>query len=347
MILYAGSYTEKVGPGLSGKGNGISSYMFNDETGDLHLFHTFLNRNTSYISISKDKQYLYSFQEVLEDKKPIILAFRIQEDCSIKLIDKFEIKGGLPCHLSLINNDESLAVACYEKGVVHTISIDEDGCFDNDYQFIEHNGKSINVERQECAHAHMVAELDSKLFVPDLGLDKIVVYNFLNKELIEDYKIEMPLGAGPRHIVFHPSGNYAFVMNKLTSGISVLKKVEGKFQVIQNVSSLPKTYKGIPSGAAIKISSDGKFIYASNRGSNTIAILNFDQGNEKLELVEQQDTFGETPRDFTLSPSGKWLIVANQDSNNIVVFRRGNETGLLIKVNENKQTKSVVCLEWL
>ena len=347
MILYAGSYTEELGPGLSGTGNGIYCFIFDDETGKIHLFHTLLNRNSSFISISKNKQYLYSFQEVGSDKKPIVLAFFIQEDCSLKQIDKIDILGGLPCHLSLINNDKNLAIACYEKGIVYNIQIDENGKFLQDFQTIEHKGNSVNKERQECAHAHMVNELDNKIYVPDLGMDKIVVYNSVNNLLVENYKIDMPLGSGPRHLVFHPTKKFAFVMNELTSGISVLKNVDEKFQVIKNISSLPKTYRGVPSGAAIKISEDGKYVYASNRGSNTIGIFAFNQENEDLELIDQQETFGETPRDFVITPNGKWLVVANQDSNNMVVFKRDSETGLLEKNSENKQGRSLVCLKWL
>lgn len=347
MILYTGSYTEEVGPGLSGKGKGICCFYFDGETGKIDLFHTLITRNSSFITISKNKKYLYSFQEVSSDKKPVVLAFFIQEDCSLQPIDQLQISGGLPCHLSLINNDKNLAVACYQKGIVYNIPIDENGKFAQDFQTLEHKGIGIHKERQECAHAHMVCEQGNQIFVPDLGIDKIVVYNLIANKLVENYKVETPLGFGPRHLVFHPSKKYAFVMNELTSKISVLKKVKNKFQVLENINSLPELYKGIPSGAAIKISDDGNFIYASNRGSNTIAIFSFNEENEELLLVNQQETFGETPRDFIISPSGKWLVVANQDSNNIVVFKRNLETGLLVKHIENKQAKSVVCLKWL
>ncbi|SDX36363.1 6-phosphogluconolactonase [Lutibacter oricola] len=346
MILYGGSYTEEVGPGLSGTGNGIYCFYFNNENGELFLLNTFLNRNTSYIAISEDKKYLFSFQEVLADKKPVVLSFFINEDCSLKLISKQPIDGGLPCHLNIINN-KTLGVACYQTGSVHLFPINEDGSLEPSSQTFKNVGASVNVERQECAHSHMVAINNNQIFVPDLGIDKIVVFNNEENLLKETYNVEMPLGAGPRHIVFHPKGEYGFVINELTSGVSIVKKENSKFKVVENVSSIPNTYRGVPAAAAIKMSPDGKFLYVSNRGSNTIAIFSFNFENGKLELVDQQYTEGETPRDFEISPTGEWLLVANQDSNTIIVFKRDLNSGKLKEVAKNSEVQSVVCLKFL
>lgn len=346
MIVYGGSYTEEVGPGLSGTGNGIYCFYFNNENGELFLLNTFLSRNTSYIAISEDKKYLFSFQEVSSDKKPVVLSFFINDDCSLKLINQQPVEGGLPCHLNVINK-ETLAVACYQTGSVHLFPISLNGSLEPSSQTITNIGTSINVTRQECAHSHMVTAQNNQIFVPDLGIDKVIVFNENDNTLKENYKIEMPLGAGPRHIVFHPLGEYGFVINELTGAISIVKSINSKFEVVENISSIPNTYKGIPSAAGIKMSPDGNFLYVSNRGSNTIAIFKFNVESGKLVLVDQQPTGGETPRDFTISPTGKWLLVANQDSNNIIVFKRDLNTGKLTEVEKNNEAQSVVCLKFL
>lgn len=349
MILYAGSYTQEVSPGLSGAGNGIYCFDFNENTGELKLLHTFFSRNTSYLAISSDKKYLYSFQEVNKNEAPIVLSFKIESDYTLTLLNQQSIKGAFPCHLSLLNNDKLLAVACYGTGSMHTYPVNTNGSLAALSQEIHHKGKSINVQRQEAAHAHMIQPFNNEVFVPDLGIDEVVNYQFENNsnQLIENYKIEIPLGSGPRHIVFHPLGNFAFVINELTGTVSILKLSNNKFEVVDTVNTLPESYKGIPSAAAIKISNCGKFLYCANRGSETITIFEFHEKEGSLTLKGFQDVFGKTPRDFSIAPNGKWLLVANQDSNEIIVFKIDPKTGLLEKATLNTEVNSVVCLKWI
>lgn len=350
MILFAGAYTEEVGPGLSGSGIGICSFQFNNTTGELSLLHSYKNRNTGYLCITKNKKFLYTFQEVSSLENPVVLAFEIQPDFSLKEINRLPISGGLPCHISLLNKDELVGVTCYQTGTVNIFSLDENGFLIDEIQVIQHLGNSVNKARQECAHAHMIVENQQEIFVPDLGIDAIVTYKFSQEKkltLVENTKINIPKGEGPRHVVFHPSNNFAYVMNELTGSISILEKSDNTFSVEEVVNSLPSSYEGTPSGAAIKMSFDGKFLYASNRGSNTIAIFSVNSETGYLTLINQQEVFGITPRDFTISPNNKWLIVANQDTNNLVVFKRNETSGELNKQFELKGVNSVVCLQWL
>lgn len=350
MILYAGSYTQEVGPGLSGTGKGIYCFKFNTETGNLKLIHSFENRNTSYLTISKNQEFLYSFEEVRVDENPVILAFKINKDFSLKKINSAEIKGGLPCHLNLLSST-TLAISCYQYGTIHLFSINKDGSLNKAHQDIEHNGRSVNIERQECAHAHMICVENNQVYVPDLGIDAVINYSIDNIgsliQLKENNSIQMPLGIGPRHMVFHPEGEFAFVIGELTGDVVVLKMNKNKFNIVETINSLPNGYNKTPSAAAIAISPDGLFLYVSNRGSNTLAIFKFNKLTQNLNLVKQQDTLGNTPREFSISPDGKWLIVANQDSNNLVVFSRNIETGELRNVEVNTEVNSVVCLKWL
>lgn len=347
MILFVGSYTTEVLPGLEGFGKGISTLKFNEKTGELTRLHITENVNTAYVTISKNKQFLYSFQEVMPQKHPHVLAYKINNDYSLTFINKQPILGGLPCHINFINNN-LLAVACYWTGNVHLYPVNTNGSINSHSQIIQHTGNSINKTRQEAAHSHMVYTRKNQVFVPDLGIDKVMVYN-IEKEAVlkESYSINMPLGGGPRHLVMHPNGNYGFVMNELTGHVSILKLKHDKFEVINTINSLPENYKETPSSAAIKLSKNGEFLYCANRGSETITIFNFSEEEGRLKQIGIQTVFGKTPRDFEISPCGNWLLVANQDSFTIEVFKIDEETGLLKKVFSAPNLKSISCLQFL
>ena len=348
MKLYAGCYSEKVLEGLEGHGEGIYVFDFDDANGTLSFLYKEKSRNASYLSLDKEKQLLYTFQELIKDKKPKLRTYSISEK-HLKLINEQDISGGLPCHLLQIPNKNILAVACYETGNLLVFPLDGKGIPNVASQEIKHQGISANALRQEAPHAHMICYNlnDGFIYAPDLGIDKVIVYNVSdNNQLIENYQISVPKGGGPRHMVFHPSNNYAFIMNELTGMVSLLKNEEGKFVWRANIQSLPDNPIQDASASAIKISQSGRFIYCGNRSISAISILEFDVETESLKLIGSQSTFGKTPRDFTLDPSGKWLLVANQDSDTLVVFSVDSNTGLLRKVSENCEAKSVSCLKF-
>ncbi|WP_170179735.1 lactonase family protein [Flavivirga rizhaonensis] len=306
------------------------------------------SKNAAYIALNEEKNLLYSFQEVTKEKNPKLCTYSII-DGQFKLINEQVISGGLPCHLLKIEDRDLLVVACYQTGSVLVYPLDRNGIPKSASQEIIHVGFSINALRQESAHAHMISYNihDGLIYVPDLGMDKIMVYKITdNNQLQENHQIEIPKGGGPRHMVFHPSNHYAFVMNELTGAVSLLKNNNGKFAWIQNTSSLSIDHFGEASSSAIKISKTGRFIYCGNRSNHTISILEFDEETRVLKFVGSQSTFGKTPRDFTLSPSGNWLLVANQDSDTIVVFAINEQAGLLNKAQENKESKSISCLKF-
>ncbi|MDW7690931.1 lactonase family protein [Flammeovirgaceae bacterium SG7u.111] len=346
MKLYAGSYTEFVGDGLEGHGEGIYVFEFEESDGFLKLLFKGKNRNTSYLSLNEDKKLLYTFQELSEDKSPKLLTYSIQDN-NLELLHEQEIEGGLPCHLQKLKNHDLLAVACYQTGNVVLFPLDEKGMPQPAVQNIRHEGSSVNKVRQEAPHAHMAYSNPRGLvYVPDLGIDKIMVYQVVGGKLKRVDQIEVPMGRGPRHIDFHPSNKYAFVMNELTGDVSLLKNDGRKFRWEKNLLSLPKALEEDAASSAIKVDRSGQFIYCGDRSNHCISILKFDIETESLTLAGNQETFGKTPRDFTLSPSGKWLIAANQDSDSIVVFEVDKQSGLLTKTHENKEAASVVCLKF-
>ncbi|MCP3932079.1 MAG: lactonase family protein [Bacteroidetes bacterium] len=354
MILYVGSYTDTIAPELVGRGAGIYCFDFDQNTGSLELLNITACRNPAYLCISQDKKYLYSTDEVSKDAQPHIKSYKIYpDDHTLKLLNEQKIPGGFACHLSCSPTGKNLLLACYQTGNVVVYPIRPDGYLEPLSDNVQHFGTSVNKERQEGPHAHIVAfhNKSQKLYVCDLGIDKVMEY-----EIDEDAgklsdrdkcPIPIPAGSGPRHIAFHPDGTYAFVINELTSTVSVLQYKEYCFEYLRSYPSLPDNYTGIPSGAAIRVSLDGRFVYVSNRGCDSIAVFQFEENTASLTLLEQVFTNGNTARDFCLDPSGQWLLAANQDSDSIMVFKVDKETGKLEGTHINIQTKSPVCLQWL
>jgi 6-phosphogluconolactonase len=221
-------------------------------------------------------------------------------------------------------------------------------------QTIEHVGSSVNDERQEGPHVHAtVFSPDGKyLFVPDLGIDKLMIYSFdwkKGKLKPADIPFEMvEPGAGPRHFEFHPNGRFAYLMEELTGSVSAYAYgKKGELYGIQHVSALPRDYLGPVGSADIHVSPDGKFLYASNRGeSNTIAIFSINPDDGKIWPQGFQSTLGIKPRNFNFDPTGKFLLVANQDSDEIVVFHRDAETGLLKDSGKRIAIPKPVCIKF-
>jgi 6-phosphogluconolactonase len=218
---------------------------------------------------------------------------------------------------------------------------------------IEHTGSSVVEDRQDRPHVHAtVFSPDNKyLFVTDLGTDKVNIYSF-NAKKGELKEAEVPFeitepGAGPRHFTFHPNGRFAYLIEELTGSISVYSYQNGRLSLLQNISALPNEYTGPIGSADIHVAPDGKFLYASNRGeSNSIAA--FSINNEgKLLNTGHYNVMGKKPRNFNLDPTGNYLLVANQDSDEIVVFKRNVNDGTLHDTGQRIKVPRPVCIKWI
>jgi len=353
MILYAGSYTEIVAGDFGGHGEGIYCFHFDAESGKLQLKHVQPSTNPSYLSIPSTK-YLYTHTEVLEAKKPSVQAYEINKnDFSLQLINEQEIPGGCPCHINFSRKNNCILVACYETGNTVIYPVAQDGKLLPHTKVLQHEGSSINKLRQERAHAHAVDvdEIFNNILVTDLGIDKIMVYQMGADRNGLDVKLKqavaLPPGSGPRHIAVHAETKYAYVLNELTGTITMMRYYNGHLEPLCTYSALPKEFKGIPSAAAIRISADGKFIYISERGDDSISVLRFGSENETLEIIGRHKTMGKTPRDINFDPTGNWLLAANQDSDSIAIFKVDKNTGMINPVHLAENIKSPVCLAWL
>lgn len=341
--FFIGSYTQFLSPEIVGSGEGISTVQLDEDTGKLTVLHTKKTTSPSYLVVSADNKYLYCNTEVLQEDQPVVQAYKINPDYSLEFINEQPIKGGCPCHIEVLNN--KVLVACYVSGNMLEYPLGNSGelkeCINNHL----HSGTSINLVRQEAPHAHHVAVHQNKkeVFVCDLGIDKVKAYDFKNGVIIPNSQkdIYVTEGGGPRHLVFNSDGNLGYVINELTSAVSVLKSYEGIFKQIGSYASLPDSFQGVPSASAIRIHPNNKFLYVGNRQFDGITI--FKIAGEELELIGYQKTKGEELREFNISPSGKWLIACHQNSNDTVVFKISTD-GNLDEVYRTQEIKTPVCV---
>jgi len=341
--LLVGTYTKNGSKGI---------YVFNFDTTSgkaVLLSHTDTSANPEFLTITKDKQFVYA---VNETKDGMVAAYSFKDN-KLNLLQLKPTNAADPCYISLSPDEHNIFVANYTGGSITQFHRFADGLISNAQQFIQHQGKSVDVNRQEKAHVHgaFFSPNGDFLLTPDLGMDQVFIYpyNYNNSvplDITKSKSITSKPGAGPRHLAFSPNGKYLYVTEELTGSISVYQFIKGQATFLQTVLTHPVVYKGTPGTADIHIAPDGKYLYASNRGEeNNIAkfpILPNGKLNEKQ--MHLFSTMGKKPRNFTISGDGNWLLVANQDTDNIIVFKINKATGDLINTGNSISVSMPVCL---
>lgn len=350
--LSAQNYTLLIGTYTNTTSEGIYVYQFNTTKGETKLTSTTKASNPSFLATSSTGKYVYA---VNENNPGTVSSFSFHKDSgTLQFINTVETKGAHPCYVTVDKKAKHLVVGNYSGGNLSVFDIKEDGSLSDAKQTIQHNGNSVNRQRQEKAHVHAtVFSPDYKyLFVPDLGMDKLMIYEAdgktgLLKPAAEPEEMMNP-GAGPRHAEFHPNGKLLFLMEELSGAVSVYKFEEGKLKLLQNISAHPFEFKGNKGSADIHVSPNGKFLYCSNRGdANSIAIFSINEETGILTPVGFHSTLGIHPRNFTIDPKGNYLLVANRDSDEVVVFSINQTTGLLIDTQQRIKVPRPVCLKWV
>jgi len=347
--LLIGTYT-------SGKSEGVYVYRFNSNTGNFDSVSMIKTSNPSYIAVSPDEKFVYAVNENADKGnggKVSSFAFDKKQG-KLSLINVQLSGGDDPCYVSVDKTNKWIAIANYTSGTLSILPINKNGGLDPATTVIQQTGYSVNTERQTSPHMHCaIFSKDNKyLFAADLGTDEVMAYSFNEKtgaiaETASPF-VRTKAGAGPRHLTFHPNNKYAYLIEELTGTISAYGYKDGGFILFQNASALPRDYMGSIGSADIHVSADGKFLYASNRGeSNTIAIFEIDQKNGSIALVGHQSTLGKTPRNFNFDPTGNFLLVANQNSDDIVVFKVDKKTGLLSDSGKRIKAGNPVCVKWI
>jgi 6-phosphogluconolactonase len=340
QLFFVGSYTH---PSMGGKGQGIYTCAL-ESTGQMSLLETFALNNPSYLIFDKDHKYLFAVEESKQDLKPFVHSFRI--DDKLIPLSKQSIPGDYACHLGLDAEGRFLAVANYGTGNIVLYAV-EDGRITKQLDNVQHQGKGFHKERQEGPHAHAtVFSPDNQfLLVIDLGLDEVKSYTFTTGKLELYSTFKTTPGAGPRHLVFHPSGDYVFVLNELDSTLMLLSYTKGILSPLQTVSTLPPNDLDEKWAAAIHISTDGQYIYTSNRKHDSLAVFHFDVTLGHFKSIQHISSGGQIPRDFSLDPSGKLLVVAHQESDDLFSF--WIKEGQLEATGHSLQLGTPICVKML
>lgn len=348
-ILYVGTYTK----GLS---DGIFVYSFNDQTGRLHDLKTpAASISPSFLTVSPNRKYLYAANEsdnMGPNESGAVSAFKIDGN-ELTLVNQVLTYSANPCHVCVSPDGKKLVASNYSGGSLSYFNVNADGSLSDMVQSIKHSGSGPFKGRQEEPHVHSAQfdALGKTLFVADLGIDQLKMYSVVKGEtpLVAaplPY-LQLPAGSGPRHFDFSSDGRYIYVINELSSTVVVFMKYGGDWKTIQTISTLPKDFKGESWCADIHISADGKFVYGSNRGHNSITVFKRDVNSGKLELVETVSVEGNWPRNFVIDPSGRFLLCANQKSEDITVFKIDPVSGKLTYTGFKIPNQSPVCLKFL
>jgi 6-phosphogluconolactonase len=356
-IMYVGTYTEKE-DFVDGKATGIYVYELNTNTGKLTYVssspHTV---NPSFLVADNTNKIIYAVNETGSKDKPggSISSFRLSDDGrQMDFINTVSSQGNYPCYVSLDKSGKWVMCANYGSGTVAVLPVQDSGSLGEATMVHQHAGKGPS-PRQDAAHAHFILQNPSNnlIYSCDLGVDTIYIYSLntaTGKLSLTGHNYATRPGAGPRQLAFHPSRNLAYEVNELNGTIEAMTvdSVTGALKRIQVISTLDPGMKTDASCADIHLTPSGKFLYASNRGNvNNLAIYQVDQHTGKLTLVGHQPVKGKTPRNFIIDPTGKFLLVANQDSGNVVTFRIDQETGKLEDTGIESSIPSPVCLKFL
>jgi 6-phosphogluconolactonase len=313
--------------------------------------------NPSFLAIHPDRKSLYAVCEVSSSegkKSGMVSAFSIHpKSGALTLLNQQSSEGAGPCHLVVDREGKCVLVANYSGGSVTALPIHGDGRLGTSSASVQHKGSGTNPQRQAGPHAHSINVDPANRFavVADLGLDKLLVYKLdaAKGSLMpnDPPATAVAPGAGPRHFAFHPGGRFAYVINEMASTVTAFgyDGVKGVLTEIHTLPTLPEEFKGSNSTAEVQVSPNGKFLYGSNRGHDSIAIFAIDAATGRLTPVGHPSTLGKTPRNFGIDPTGSWLLAANQGSDTVVVFRIDPETGALKPTGATVKVSKPVCVK--
>lgn len=346
--VYIGTNT-----GGNGGSKGIYRAEFNSDTGKLNepvLVAEY--SNPGFLALHPKKPILFAVGQpktAYPDGSGSVAAFDLIEDRPLEFIGEASVGGKGACHLAIDSTGNTVAIANYGDGTISTVKLDKNGKPGKISSLISNKGSGPNKSRQEGPHAHGVYfdKANKHLFVPDLGLDQVLIYPFdaatssLGKALPS---LATAPGAGPRHMAFTPDEKHAYVINELDNTVLATSYDDGKFKVIGTTPTLPQDFTEKSTTAEIEVHPNGKFVYASNRGHDSITVFQRDEATGKLTFIQHAPCGGKNPRHFKIDPTGKWLLCAHQNSNTISVLGVDTVTGLLGAPSSTVSAPKPICL---
>lgn len=352
-LFYVGTYTE------GARSEGIYIIRMDRRSGELRKVGSVdAGPNPSFLAVHPKKRVLYAVNELEEyngKATGAVSAFAIaRETGSLTRLNQQLSEGGAPCYASVDRSGQCALVANYVGGNIAVLPIEASGSLAKASSVIQHTGKGPNAERQKTPHAHSVLPDPSNRFVlaADLGVDRVFVYRLDVKTRtlrhLEGGDAVMRPGAGPRHIAFHPTLPLVFVANELDSTVAALRfdSARGALSPVETYSTVPAGFTGANYPADIHVAANGRTLYVSNRGHNSIAVFAVAKSTGALNLQQVVSTEGDWPRNFSLDQSGRWLLVANQRSGTVVVFERDQANGRLKSTRQRIELPSPVCVRF-
>ncbi len=347
FLMYVGTYT--------GKGSkGIHLYRFDAANGGLQALGLAAELgNPTFLAIHPQKRHLYA---VGEARGGSVNAFAIAPGTGeLTFLNRQSSRGAGPCHVSVDRTGRFALVANYSSGSVAILPIQEDGQVGEATDWVQHPGPISNLQQPGSPHAHSITLSPDNRFalVADLGLDRVYVYRLdlaAGRLPPNDPPwAALKPGAGPRHLAFHPTGPFVYVINELDSTMTAFAwdAPRGWLQPLQTASTLPPDFQGKNTCADVHLSPSGRFLYGSNRGHDSIAVFAVSESDATFSMIGHEPTQGKCPRNFAIDPTGAWLLAANQDSDSIVVFRMDPATGRLSPTGQAATVSMPVCLKFL
>lgn len=348
QIFYVGTFTSEGGEGILRCG-------LNSETGEIQVQETFKGiDNPAFLKISEKKSYLIAGltpAKNVDSARGYVSAFKIEEGGKLKFVNKQFSHGNEPCHVDISRDGNWVAAANYGSGTLALFPVSGEGKIQPASTVIVNQGSGPDLSRQAGPHAHSIkfSPFTNEVFSADLGTDQLDIFRLENGRLVQnDQKfVKMDAGAGPRHFEFHPSGKFIYVINELNSTVTLLVNEAGIWVKKQNYRTVPNDFAEKSYCADIHISKDGRFLYGSNRGHNSIVVFSVNPVSGELKTIGFVPVEGNWPRNFGISPDGEYLLVANQRSANITVFRINQQTGMPEFTGKQLKTGSPVCIEFL
>jgi 6-phosphogluconolactonase len=339
--LIIGTYTNK------GTSEGIYVYDYNSLTANTKLKSTTKAINPSYLTVSKDKKFIYAVNE--DGGNSTVSSFKFNSQSGALTAPNRSISEGAdPCYI--IEDEQNVLLANYSGGNIVIYNKLDDGSIGPSKQVVQHKGKSIDPKRQTSAHVHQVLFTPDKKYLisNDLGEDNIYIYKYYPTSAMHPLQAEKTIktnpGSGPRHMAFSPNGKFAYLAHEFNGSITAFSYANGDLTKLQEIGTTAKDFKGKIDGADIHVSPDGKFLYETNRGdANTISTFTIAK-NGTLTLVETISTLGKGPRNFSIDPTGNFLLVAHQYTNDVVIFKRDKTTGKLKDSGKRINVGVPVCL---
>jgi 6-phosphogluconolactonase len=351
-LVYVGTYT---GP----KSQGIYAYKFESATGKVTpLGLAGVSNNPSFLAVHPNHKFIYAVSEQVDyegKKSGSVSAFSLDPKTGkLKLLNTLASGGAEPCHIWIDKTQKYALVANYGSGSVAVFPILPDGRLGKATSVIQHTGHSINPERQEGPHAHCILSSPDNHYVmaADLGTDHVVIYRFDDAHGMLTPNTPpfaaVKTGSGPRHLAFHPNGNFFYVNSEMGNIVTAFAydASHGTLKELQVITTLPADFKGASTTAEIAVHPSGRFLYCSNRGHESIAVYSIDSAKGTLTPVEIVPSGGKEPRSFEIDPTGHFLIAANQNSNNIAVYRIDQKTGRLTATGQVAEVQAPVCVKF-